>query len=161
MPMPPTRGTRIVKHPEELGFNLGLIIRIGEPAHIIQQMPDASRARGVVYVALLAEMSRPFEKGHALKIGQTKGSLMARWLSIGGIFRRDNIRPNEKEDRRKWLDIANRKQVSVWMKEAGKIDIPYARGLTSDSFSSRLAEEEFLDQYYEPKLGMRLNRRVV
>ncbi len=44
------------------------------------------------------------------------------------------------------------------MKAAGKIEIPYAKGLTRSLFSTRGAEEEFLDQYYQPKLGIPLNR---
>ena len=152
------RGKLMVKHPEELGFKLGLTIRLGEPALIIHSTPDASTVRDVVYVALLAEKIRPLEKGDALKIGQTKGSLMSRWGPIVGIFQRDNLRNNEKHDRRKWLEATTGKEISIWLKAAGKIEVPYAKGLTNCLFSTRGAEEEFLDQYYEPKLGIALNR---
>jgi hypothetical protein len=148
----------MLKHPEELGFTLGLEIRFGEPAHITTQSPDALAVRDVVYVALLSENSRSLKKGDALKIGQTKGSLMSRWKPIAGIFGRDNLRNNEKDDRRKWLLVADGHDVSVWMKAAGRIEIPYAKGLTRSLFSTRFVEEEFLDQYYQPKLGIALNR---
>lgn len=154
------RGARKVKHPQQLGFKLGLKIRIGKPARITREMRDAWTVRDVVYVALLAENSRSLKKGDALKIGQAKGSLMSRWRGIVGLFQRRKLRKNEKEDRRKWLDVANRKEVSVWMKRAGKTKIPYAKGLTRSRFSTRGAEEEFLDQYYQPKLGQALNREA-
>jgi hypothetical protein len=48
------RGAGMVKHPKQLGFKLGLKIRIGEPACITKKLPDASTVRDVVYVALLA-----------------------------------------------------------------------------------------------------------
>jgi len=148
----------MVKHPEELGFKLGLTIRLGEPASITRSTHDASTIRDVVYVALLAENVGPLEKGDALKVGQTKGSLMSRWGPIVGIFQRDNLRSNEKDDRRKWLEVASGKEISIWLKAAGKIEVPYSQGLTKCLFSTRCAEEEFLDQYYEPKLGISLNR---
>lgn len=150
----------MVKHPKELGFKLGLKIRIGEPASLKEVTPVASTVRDVVYVALLAEHSGPLEKSGALKIGQAKGTLMGRWQGIIGIFNRDrdNLRKNEQDDRERWLEVANGKEVLVWMKAAEKIEIPYAKGLAQGKFSIRGAEEEFLDQYYEPKLGMKLNR---
>jgi len=135
----------MIKHPKELGFELGLVIRIGEPASISKEMPDASTVRDVVYVALLVENGRPLEKGDALKIGQTNKTLMDRWTGIVGIFKR-SVRPNEESDRRKWLNAADGKEVSVWMKTAGRIEIPYAKGLTGSLFSTRGAEELFLDQ---------------
>lgn len=150
----------MVKHPKQLGFKLGLKIHIGEPAHITEDRPDASSVCDVVYVALLSENDGPLKKRDALKIGQAGGSLKERWERIIGIFRRDNLRPNEEEDRRKWLEVANGKEVSVWMRKAGTIKISYATGLTRSLFSTRWAEEEFLDQYYEPKLGKPLNRKV-
>jgi hypothetical protein len=142
----------MVKHPEELGFKPGLKIRIGEPAEIIERSPDASTVKDVVYVALLSENVRPLEKGDALKIGQTKGTLRQRWERTLGIFRRDTLRDNEKEDRRKFLERANGKEISVWMKAAGKTEIPYSKGLTQNHFSTRCAEEDFLDEYYQPNL---------
>jgi hypothetical protein len=148
----------MVKHPEELGFTLGLKIHLSEPASVIQSTPDASMVRDIVYVALLTENIRPLEKGDALKVGQTKGNLMSRWGPIVGIFQRENLRNNEKDDRRKWLEVAIGKEVSIWLKAAGKIEVPYAKGLTKCLFSTRGAEEEFLDQYYHPKLGIALNR---
>ena len=153
----------MLKHPKDLGFKLGLKIRIGRPAYITKPTPpDASTLRDVVYVALLAEDSGPLEKGDTLKIGQAKGSLMSRWGRIVGIFKRGRkLRNNEKNDRRKFLKVANGKEVSVWMKEAGKIKIPYTKGLTRSLFSTRGAEEEFLDQYYQPKLGIRLNKEPI
>jgi hypothetical protein len=148
----------MVKHPEELGFKLGLRIRIGEPACITSNMPDSLAVRDVVYVALFAESDRPLKKGDAFRVGQTKGHLIGRWRSAATIFGGRRLKPNEKEDRRKWLEVAAGKDVEVWMKAAGKIEIPYAKGLTQSLFSTRDAEEEFLDQYYEPKVGKRLNR---
>ena len=147
-------------HPKDLGFEVGLRIRIAEPALIIQTTPMASTVRNVVYVALFTEETGPLEKGDALKIGQTNKTLMSRWKPVVGIFGRDALRNNEKDDRRKWLKCAQGKDVSVWMKPAGKIEIPYAKGLTSSLFSTRCAEEEFLDQYYQPKLGIALTARL-
>lgn len=147
----------MVKHPEELGFKLGLTIRIGEPTLITKETPDASTLRDVVYVALLAENNRTLGKRDVLKIGQTT-NFMGRWRGIVSLFKRDKLRKNEKDDRRKWLEVADGKEVEIWVKAAGKIEIPYAGGLTKSSFSTRGAEEEFLDQYYQPKLGIKLNR---
>ena len=150
----------MIKHPEQLGFKLGLRIRICEPASITEDTRAASEVRDVVYVAL-AESDGPLEKGDALKIGQTGGTLSARWRSMARIFRRgESLRPNEREDRRRWLEAADGNEVFVWMKAAGKIEIPYAKGLTRSLFSTRGAEEEFLDQYYQPKLGRQLNRKA-
>ena len=110
-------------------------------------------------MALLAENNGPLKKGDVLKIGQAGDTLWSRWRGIVGIFERGRkLRDNEKNDLRKWLEVAGGKDVFVWMKAAGKIEIPYAKGLTTSRFSTRCAEEEFLDQYYEPKLGMMLNR---
>jgi hypothetical protein len=147
----------MVKHPERLGFKLGLKISIGQPASVTP-MTHASM-RDVVYVALPTESTAPLKKGEALKIGQTKGSLIDRWKSIAGIFSR-KLRNNEMNDRRKWLEAANGKEVYVWVKAAGEVEIPYAKGLTRSRFSTRCAEEEFLDQYYEPKIGKLLNRET-
>jgi len=147
----------MVKHPEELGFKLGLKIRIAEPAIITKKTPDALTC-DVVYVALFAESDRPLKKGDALRVGQTKGRLIDRWRSASTIFGNRRLRPNEKGDRRKWLEVANGKDVEVWVKAAGKFEIPYAKGLTQSPFSTRCTEEEFLDRYYEPKVGMLLNR---
>jgi hypothetical protein len=89
----------MVKHPEQLGFKLGLKIRIGQPASITQATPAASTVRDVVYVALLTEDSRRLKKRDALKIGQAKGSLKSRWGRIVGIFKPDKkLRNNEKND---------------------------------------------------------------
>ena|SRR6266576_1545624 len=142
----------MVKHPEELGFKLGLKIRIGEPAKITDTR-DASEVKGVVYVALL-ENGRPFEKEDVLKIGQTKRRLIDRWRGIEGIFNRDKdtLRRSVRRDREKWLEVANGKDVSVWMREAGKTEVSYAKGLTQSLFSTRCAEEDFLDEYYQPNL---------
>jgi hypothetical protein len=151
----------MVKHPKQLGFKLGLKIRIGKPARITKDTPVASAVHDVVYVALLAEGSRRLKKGDALKIGQAKGSLKSRWGRIVGIFKPDRkLRNNEKNDLRKWLEVANAKEISVWMKAAEKIEIPYAKSLTRRLFSARWTEEEFLDQYYRPTLGKPLNREA-
>jgi hypothetical protein len=148
----------MVNHPEQLGFKLGLKIHIGEPASITEEKREASTC-DVVYVALPAEDNKPLAKGDALKVGQTGKSLKWRWQTIKRMFEPGRkLRGNEEEDRRKWLEVANGKEVSVWMKAAGKIEIPYAKGLTQSCFSTRCVEEEFLDQYYEPKLGKTLNR---
>jgi hypothetical protein len=147
----------MVKHPEELGFELGLKIRIGEPA-LIPARYDPSKLHDVVYVAVLTEEGRPFQKRDVLKIGQTGRTLIARWTGIAGIFSRDKLRVNEKEDRRKWLEAANGKEVFVWVRKAGEFEIPYAKELSQSRFSTRWMEEEFLDQYYQPKLGIKLNR---
>lgn len=148
----------MVKHPEELGFKLGLKVHIGQPARIMWADRAASTTRDVVYVALLDD-SRRLNKGDALKVGQA-GSLKRRWQGIVAIFEpHRKLRDNEKSDRSKLLEFANGKEISVWMKEAGKTEIPYAKGLTkTNAFSTRCAEEEFLDQYYEPKFGKPLNR---
>src|SRR5437763_758528 len=137
----------MIKHPKELGFKLGLKIRIGEPAEIID--PDASTAKKVVYVALLSENGRSLKKGDALKIGQTGVTLRQRWERTLGICRRKKLRPNEEEDRRIFLERTNGKEISVWMREAGEIEVPYAKGLTQNFFSTRWAEEEFLEEYYQ------------
>ena len=144
----------MVKHPKELGFKLGLRIQIGEPAEIIERRPDAEAVKDVVYVTLLSDNGGPLEKGDALKIGQTKGNLVDRWRGIEGIFNRDKdtLRRSVRRDREKWLEVADRKDVSVWMREAGKTEVSYAKGLTQSLFSTRCAEEDFLDEYYQPNL---------
>jgi hypothetical protein len=147
----------MIKHPKKLGFTLGLKIRIGEPAHITEKS-ESSKLSNVVYVALLDKHGRSFEKADVLKIGQTGRTLITRWRGIARIFHRDKLRNNEREDRRKWLKAANGREVSVWVKRAGEYKIPYAKGLSKSRFSTRWVEEHFLDQYYQPKLGMQLNR---
>jgi hypothetical protein len=120
----------------------------------------ASTVRGVVYVALLAGKRGALKKGDALKIGQAGGSLESRWQGIVGIFKSGRkLSDNERNDRNKFLKVAQGKEVSVWMRKAGKIEIRYAQRLALTTFSSRGAEEEFLDEYYQPKLGKRLNSR--
>lgn len=148
--------TMPLKHPKELGFKLAYKILIGEPAELVEEISEASLNRDVVYVALLLN-NEPLEKGSALKVGQSV-DLKARWNGIVGIFRRAKLRNNEREDRRRWLEAARGKEIAVYVKPAGQIEIPWARGLTQSTFSIRGAEEEFLDQYYEPKLGKELNR---
>jgi hypothetical protein len=150
----------MLKHPRELGFALGLRIRIAEPASITESTAAASTVRDVVYVALFTEETGRLEKGDALKIGETNKTLMSRWKPVVGIFGRATLRNNEKDDRRKWLKFTSGKEISVWMKPAGKVEIPYAKGLTRTLFSTRCAEEEFLDQYYQPKLGVALTVRL-
>jgi hypothetical protein len=141
-----------------LGFKLGLKIRIGQPAPIEIMSDDVLRC-DVVYVAIFADQRKPLIKGDALRVGQTKRNLLHRWNGIAATFSRDNLRKNEVSDRSKWLKVANGKWVSVWVKQARKIKIPYAPdGLKTYRFSARCAEEEFLDRYYEPRLGIKLNR---
>jgi hypothetical protein len=85
---------------------------------------------------------------------------MDRWKCIVGIFKRGRKLKNvEKIFARKWLREVGGEEVSIWMRKAGKIRIPYAKGLTGCSFSTRCAEEEFLDEYYKPRIGIRLNMR--
>jgi hypothetical protein len=148
----------MLKHPRELGFTPGLTIRIGEPAHIMEKKSEAG-IRDVVYIALFATQKGKLKKGDALKVGQTGGTLEGRWKGIREIFKPGRrLRANVESDRKKWLDAANKKEVLVWMKPAEKIKLPYVDGLTRNRFSIRCAEEEFLDQYYEPRLGKTLNR---
>ena len=147
----------MLKHPEELGFTLGLVVRIDEPASIVERTAQASHVCDVVYVALPKESGRPLKKGDALKVGLSGKTLLDRWKGIVGIFKSEK-RPNEMEDRRKWLEAARGKDVCVWMRAAGQTEISYAKGLAGSKFSTRGAEEEFLDQYYEPRLGKQLNR---
>src|SRR5215467_8691134 len=145
------------EHPEKFDFRLGLKIRIDQPATITDPTDDARNLRGIVYVALFSDHTGPLEKGDALKVGETKRTLLQRWRGIASIFGNRKLRPNEKEDRDKFLREAHGKDVYVWMKEADKIEIPYAKGPSPNRFSIRGAEEEFLDEYYEPRLGIRLN----
>jgi len=158
----------MVKHPREFGFKLGLKTRIGVPPGKPKYEPEGLRVRDVVYVALLTENSGPLEKGDALKIGETGKTLKNRWDGIVGIFGDRHLKRNEQHDRERFLhacgmespeEVANGKEVFVWMKKAERIEIPYAKGLTQSLFSSRCAEEEFLDEYYEPKLPPRRPRR--
>ncbi len=149
----------MLEHPEQLGFKLGLKIRIGQPASITLATPEASTVVDVVYVAL-SESSAALGKGDVLKVGQARGTLISRWGPLVRIFGRVNLRNNEMDDRRKWMEVAKGKEVAIWMKAAGKIEIPYAKGLTRSTFSTRGAEEEFLDRYYEPRLGIPLNREA-
>ena len=157
------RGARRVKHPRKLGFKLVLQVRFGERG-IEKLTPDASTICDVVYVALLAKNGRSLKQGDVVKVGQTgptKGSLMQRWRGIVGLFPRRKLRrKNEREDRRRLLEATNGKKVWVWARAAGKIKIPYAKGLTRNHFSTRGAEEEFLDEYYLPRFGRRLNRKI-
>jgi hypothetical protein len=148
----------MLKHPKELGFKPGLKIYIGKPARI-RQKKSGAETRDVVYVALFATQRGVLEKQDVLKVGQTGGTLEGRWKGIAGIFDpRRKLRPNVESDREKWLKVANRREVVVWMKPAEKIRVPYSKGLSGNRFSIRCAEEEFLDQYYEPRLGKTLNR---
>jgi hypothetical protein len=143
----------MVTHPEQLGFVLGLKIRIGQDASMVET--DVARKVfpfGVVYVALFADQGTRLKKGDALKIGQTAKSLKSRWALTLGIFKPGRkLRGYEIEDRDEWLAKAQGKEVCVWMKPAGEIKIPYAEKLTRQHFSTRLAEEEFLDWYYCPR----------
>lgn len=149
----------MIEHPSELGFKLGLRVRIGEPASIAEVTDEAERAIDVVYVALLTESREPLNAGDAVKVGQTR-DLVGRWRRTVGIFARANLRDNEKNDRRKLLEIASGKELSVWFRKAGRIEIPYTSGLTQSCVSTRCAEKEFLDQYYQPRFGQPLNRVV-
>jgi hypothetical protein len=154
----------MVEHPKKLGFELGLKIRIGgrsSATTITEEWPRAS-VLDVVYVALLPETGRTLEKGDALKIGQTKGSAKSRWKSIASLFKGKKLRNNENNDRMRLLMHAKGKEISVWVKEAEKVEIPYIKKLLNPkkSFSMRCAEEEFLDEYYQPKFGKRLNRHA-
>lgn len=142
--MPPGLKVGMVKHPEQLGFKLGLRIHIGKPASVTTESPDAKTVRDVVYVALLTKNIRPLKKGDAIRVGQTGGTLMRRWLGIAGIFNRAHVRQNEQRDRERLLQEADGKEVFVWMKKAGKIKIPYTKGLTQSDFSSRGRKKYFL-----------------
>jgi hypothetical protein len=151
----------MVKHPKQLDFVFGLDIRIGRPAVIKSISRDAQKVCDVVYVALLPKGRRSLKKGDVLKIGQTERTLEKRWKGIAGIFKPGRrLRKNERLDRDKWLKAAKGKDVSVWMRQAGRFTIPYAKGLKQSVFSSRGAEEEFLDEYYVPKLGRQLGSRA-
>jgi len=144
----------MLKHPKELDFELGLTIYIDEPARITAKL-GASRKSDVVYVALLKDGSRPLEKGDALKVGQTGQTLLKRWTGTVGIFNRDVSKlknDSVRNDRRKWLEAAKGKEVSVWVKEPGEIEISYAKGLITSRVTSRWVEEAILDHYYQPKV---------
>ncbi len=148
----------MVKHRSDWSFKLGLKLHIGKPACITHvEMPEAATRHdaGLVYVALLAESNGRL-KGMPSRIGRTGASLKSRWRRTLGIFNRHHLRDYEKKDRKKWLvackllpaEVANGKEVSVWMRVAGT---PYV-GLRQGPFPDMKAEVKYLDQYYEPRV---------
>lgn len=132
----------IGKLPEKLGFELGLIFHVAEPASIKNQTP-AALLEDVVYVAVSGD--------EVVKVGETSGSLLERWNGIRGIFGTRQLKPTEEKSRREWLEAVGGKDVAVWVRKAGRFTAPYM----PDGFSgsTRNAEEEALDHYYKPTLG--------
>jgi hypothetical protein len=153
--------TRTVKHPRQLGFTLAFKVRLN--SRDPKLIDDAvAKVRDAVYVAIPSEGDdRLFiNKGYAVRVGQVGGTVLGRWRGILGIFGADRkLRENEKSDRDKLKKAVGRKELSIWVRKARDIAVPYAKGLTKkNSFSTRWAEEVFLDEYYRPSVGMRLKR---
>lgn len=136
----------MAKHPAEYGFIPGLKIRISTPA-VIEPLEGAKLA-DVVYVALLGNK--------CLKVGESGRRLIDRWQSIATIFGSRALKPNEQEDRRRWLDEAKDQMVEVWVKAAKQIPSDFIAGKT---LSARHAEEIELDDIYEPSIGRALKLR--
>ncbi len=121
------RGSRMLKHPKQLGFKLGLTVQIARPAKVT--LTPLALTKDVVYVALVAGKIKPLKKGEALRVGQTRKSLGARWRSGVSVLGTRRLRPNERQDRMRWLDAANGKKIEVWVKQAEQFKIPYAKEL--------------------------------
>jgi hypothetical protein len=140
----------MLKHPQELGFTLGLKLLIDKPASI-KHTPDAL-IRDVVYVALFAD-DKTLEKSTALKVGQTKGNVLSRWRGIARLFTRCNLRENEIQDRKKLQEFARGKEVAVWIKPAGKTSL-VRRVLHITSFPPEARRRNFWTSITSPSSAL-------
>ena len=115
----------MVKHPRQLGFKLALKVDF-HASDLTVVDAAAAKTRDVVYVAIPGDSgSARLNKRDAIKVGQTGKTLKARWKRTLHIFLEGaNIRPNEKNDAINLLKCANSKEVSVWMRKAGKNSSP-------------------------------------
>lgn len=146
----------MIKHPQFLGFKLGLKFRIAPEGVKYEEYFNASEQENVVYVALLAGAYKHLKKDEVIKVGQTGRSMKSRWVGTLGIFNpKRNLRKNEKEDRRRWLNAAKKREVHVWVRPAKNMKMKYGKEI-SLTVSTRWAEEEYLDKYYRTKKGQRM-----
>lgn len=142
------------KHPSQLGFALGLEVIVdanGFPA-IVSASEAANIKQPVVYVGLI-------EGGPVLKVGISKHGLAARWKGILGVMDQSiwpRLRPNEKRDGERLIEHTTGRNLSIWLKQPIRVQIPYAAELVDGDFCGRHAEEMFLDRYYQPVFGQRL-----
>jgi hypothetical protein len=147
-----------MKHPREFGFVEGVIADVsadGRP-EVILVSDEAKVKSPVVYVGII-------EDGPVLKVGVSGHGLAARWKGILGVMNQDiwhRLRPNEVADGKRLIEHAAGKRISVWLKRPIRVSIPYAHGLVQGDFCARHAEETFLDQYYSPLFGKRLEGRT-
>jgi hypothetical protein len=119
------------------------IISVSEAANIKQP---------VVYVGLI-------DGGPVLKVGISKRGLAARWNGILGVMDKSvwhRLRPNEKRDGERLIEHATGRNLSIWLKQPIRVQIPYATDFFEGDFCGRHAEEMFLDSYYQPVFGQRI-----
>ena len=144
-------------HPEQLGFHLGLEAWVSSVGKIeaSRWSSDAKTVRDIVYVAIGAN-------GAALKIGQTGKTLYFRWYGILRLIGAEpdthKFRPNEWRDRDRWRNHVLGSNFTVWFKTCQQVPLEYKDGKTR-IISLRLAEEDYLDFYFRPLIGRRLDTR--
>lgn len=150
--------TIVGKHPREFGFRLGITFRVNADGSIeeITRERAIRSEKPVIYVALRRG------DGCALKIGVSAGLLWRRWngtLRVIGAPPDVKLRPNEREDQRRWRECAKGETVEVWSKAAITTRLPYQE-LNEPELSLRHVEETYFDWYYAPLLGKSLDLRM-
>lgn len=146
------------KHPREFGFGLGITFRVNAEGSIekeITREPALQFEKHVIYVALRQG------DGCALKVGVSAG-LWRRWygtLRVIGAPPGRKLRPNEREDQRRWRECARGETVEVWSKAALTTRLPYQEP-NEPELSLRHVEEVYFDWYYTPILGKSLDLRM-
>jgi len=144
------------RHPKECGFRLGLTAAVSGNAQIDARWePEAKTIADLVYVAIRSD-------GAILKIGATGGTLHRRWRSILHLISAERgerlYRENEWVDRDRWREEICGRKFEVWFKPAEKHALHYLIG--SERLASlRHTEEDYLDAYYCPLIGKKLDTR--
>lgn len=149
--------TNTPRRPDKLPetFVLGAVAEITENGLRGIVITDHGRnAKDIVYVMAL-------EDGRVIRVGETKGSLVARWSRPLGWLDVENEsapgRPNEANHMSRLRDALDGSMLAIWVKEAEKHSISYLG--TEESVSLRHAEEVYLDRVLQPVVGRPLSPR--
>ncbi|MEF2552257.1 hypothetical protein VQ042_12915 [Aurantimonas sp. A2-1-M11] len=115
---------------------------------------EGRNTKDIVYVMAL-------EDGRVIRVGETKGSLAARWSRPLGWLDVESEsapgRPNEANDMSRLRNALDGSVLAIWVKEAEKHSISYLG--SDESVSLRHSEEVYLDRVLQPVVGRPLSPR--
>jgi hypothetical protein len=139
-------------HPRDVGFQLGLEAQFSEDWSEVNAVRHAEDVKDIVYVVIGGD-------GKYLKVGQSGSTLWSRWNPVLNLIagRTNSPRPSEGKFRDRWRAELPGRKMEIWFKRAEKVTLTYLG--ETDQVSGRGSEEIYLDRYYDPVIGTKLDGR--